>query len=623
MIRSRDVNHTYRAPLDVLQEVFGYENFRGHQEEIIRQLMDGGDAVVLMPTGAGKSLCYQLPSLIREGTGIVISPLISLMQNQVQALSLMGVRAAFLNSSLDPTQMREVERSFLSGELDLLYVAPERLMTERFLALLTQVQIALFAVDEAHCVSQWGHDFRPEYLQLEILHDRFPGVPRIAVTATADDPTRRDIIERLRLERSKIFIAGFDRPNISYRVALKDSSRKQLLEFLRAEQTGNAGIVYCLSRNKVDETAAWLRKEGFDALPYHAGLDARVRTENQRRFLADEEVIIVATVAFGMGIDKPNVRFVAHLDIPKSLEAYYQETGRAGRDGLPAVAWMTYGLGDVVMLRQMLQGSDAAEKQKAIEQRKLNAMLGYAETTECRRRVLLRYFGEEYRNGSGAEKCENCDTCLEPTVTWDGTVMAQKALSCVYRTGQRFGASYLISVLRGEKNERIEKFRHDTLPTFGIGAELTSKEWHSVFRQLCAAGILVTDTAGHGSLMLSDESQSLLKGERSIFFRKDPERKATKSKSVTRRGTKLADKIELSEVDGSKNLFDALRALRLRLAKTQGVPPYVIFHDKTLQEMVRTKPRSLDEFAKLSGVGEAKLQRYGETFLSVLLERTQ
>jgi ATP-dependent DNA helicase RecQ len=455
-----------------LRDTFGYDSFRPGQEDVIGHLLGGGDALVLMPTGGGKSLCYQIPAIVREGTGVVVSPLIALMQDQVAALRQAGVRAAFLNSTLAPQEARAIERELLDGSLDLLYVAPERLMTERHLDLLSRARLALFAIDEAHCVSQWGHDFRPEYLQLSALHERFPQVPRVALTATADPPTRREIVERLALDRARSFIGGFDRPNIRYRIVEKRSSREQLLRFLDAEHPGDAGIVYCLSRRKVDDVARWLGEQGRKALPYHAGLDKSVRQRNQESFLREDGVIVVATIAFGMGIDKPDVRFVAHLDLPKSLEAYYQETGRAGRDGLPANAWMAYGLQDVILLRRMLEASEADDKHKRVERQRLEAMLGFCEITTCRRRTLLGYFADP-----PDEPCGNCDTCLEPVDTWDGTTAAQQALSCVYRTGQRFGVQYLSDVLRGKANERLRRFGHDRLPTFGVGVDLDRGRW--------------------------------------------------------------------------------------------------------------------------------------------------
>jgi ATP-dependent DNA helicase RecQ len=593
-----------------LAETFGFSSFRPGQEAIVRHLLDGGDALVLMPTGGGKSLCYQLPALVRPGTGVVVSPLIALMHDQVAALRQAGVRAAALNSTLEPAEARRVERCLVDGGLDLLYVAPERLLTERMLDLLDRSRIALFAIDEAHCVSQWGHDFRPEYLQLSALHERWPDVPRIALTATADAPTRRDIVARLGLSRARRFVHGFDRPNIRYRVTEKRAARDQLLRFLETEHRGEAGIVYCLSRRKVDETAAWLVERGWPAVPYHAGLPKPTRQANQERFLNDEGVVVVATIAFGMGIDKPNVRFVAHLDLPKSLEAYYQETGRAGRDGLPADAWMVYGLGDVILLRRMLEESEADDEHKRIERQKLEAMLGYCEVASCRRRTLLAYFGDRLE-----QACGNCDTCLEPVETWDGTEAARKALSCAYRTGQRFGVNYLVDVLRGKEDERITRFGHDRLAVFGVGEELPGPAWRSVFRQLVARGLLTVDHEGHGSLRLTEASRPVLRGDESVMLRKDPERKRTRP----RRG---AEKLEVDgiEVDKSSPLFEALRRRRKELADEQGVPPYVIFHDSTLLQMVAFTPVTREDFSRLAGVGAAKLERYAEAFLEVIRE---
>ncbi len=526
------------TPLSILNRVFGFDGFRGAQAEIIDLVVEGGDALVLMPTGGGKSLCYQIPALLRPGTAIVVSPLIALMQDQVDALTQLGVRAAFLNSSLTPDRARAVEQSLHAGALDLLYVAPERLLTERFEDLLDRIPVALFAIDEAHCVSQWGHDFRPEYIQLDRLHTRWPQVPRIALTATADTPTRNEIVTRLSLGQARQFVSSFDRPNIRYRIVEKANPRQQLLAFLRREHPEDAGIVYCLSRRRVDETAAFLQGQGFSALPYHAGLPADTRREHQARFLREEGVIMVATIAFGMGIDKPDVRFVAHLDLPKSLEAYYQETGRGGRDGLPADAWMTYGIGDVVMLRRIIEDSEADEHFKRIELHKLDGMLGYCETTECRRQVMLNYFGEIL-----PAPCGNCDTCQEPVETWDGTRAAQMALSCIYRTGQRFGSAYLVDVLLGKELERIRRFGHDRVSTFGIGKEIDGRpmsadQWRSVYRQLVAAGLIAVDMEGHGALRLTEQSRPLLRGERAIRLRRDPDRKgATASRpSPLRRG---------------------------------------------------------------------------------------
>ncbi|MBI4412174.1 MAG: DNA helicase RecQ [Deltaproteobacteria bacterium] len=599
----------------VLRSVFGFNSFRGEQEKIVDHLIQGGDALVLMPTGSGKSLCYQIPALIRPGTAIVVSPLIALMQNQVSALKQMGVKAAFLNSTLHYSAVQEVENGLRSGALDLLYVAPERLMMPNFLSLLSPAWIALFAIDEAHCVSQWGHDFRPEYLQLAVLHERFPQIPRIALTATADDTTRKEIIEKLNLHEAKIFSASFDRPNIRYQIALKQNTKKQLFDFLAAEHPGDSGIVYCLSRKKTEAVAEWLCGRGLKALPYHAGMDAQVRHRNQDRFLKEEEIIIVATVAFGMGIDKPNVRFVAHLDLPKSIEAYYQETGRAGRDGLPANAWMAYGLGDVVTLRQMLGQSDADEKHKRIELHKLNAMLGFCETTQCRRQVLLKYFGEHL-----PRPCGNCDTCQNRIESWDGTIAAQKALSCVYRTGQKFGAGHLVDVLMGNATEKVQNFRHDGLSTYGIGKELTEGEWHSVFRQLTAGGYLVVDMDGYGGLRLGAESKPVLKGEKTIQFRRDP-RPAKKKKELSPPPHRTAMRQAAYDNPADHQLWERLRACRLELAQKQGVPPYVVFHDSTLREMVAVKPSNIEDFLNLPGVGARKQERYGEIFLEVIRGR--
>ena len=600
-------------PLHLLRSVFGYEHFRAPQEEVIATLMAGGDALVLMPTGGGKSLCFQIPSIARAGTGIVVSPLIALMQDQVATLKQVGVRAAFLNSTLDATSARNIEQQLLRGELDLLYIAPERLMLERTLDLLARSTLALFAIDEAHCVSQWGHDFRPEYIQLSVLQQRFPGIPRIALTATADEPTRREIIARLGLDQGRVFISGFDRPNIRYRIhqsTAGGSAREQLLGFIRTEHATDAGIVYCLSRKRVDEVAAWLAAQGLDALPYHAGLSAEVRSLHQSRFLNEEGVIIVATIAFGMGIDKPNVRFVAHLNLPKSVEAYYQETGRAGRDGLPADAWMIYGLQDVITLRQMLESSDSDDAHKRVERHKLDAMLGLCELTTCRRQALLAYF-----NDALDQPCGNCDTCLEPPQTWDGSVPAQKALSCVHRTGQRFGVNYLVDVLLGKEDERIRRFGHDQLSTFGIGKEHTQQEWRSLFRQLIARGLLAVDLEGHGGLRLTDACRAVLRGEQTLLLRRDPSpAKSGRSKAKA----KGAAGTSTFEHAADNQLWEALRNRRRELAAEQGVPPYVVFHDATLTEMVRCRPLSLSEFAAISGVGERKLQAYGEDFLDVI-----
>ena len=594
----------------MLETVFGYPTFRGRQEEIIRHVVAGGDALVLMPTGGGKSLCYQIPAIVREGAGIVVSPLIALMQDQVEALHEAGVAATFINSALPIAVARERERDLLAGRWDLVYVSPERLLTPAFLELLERAPLALFAVDEAHCVSQWGHDFRPEYRGLDVLARRFPGVPRIALTATADEPTRREILEHLALPRAGLFVAGFDRPNIRYQVAPKTSAPRQLLAFLRGRHDGEAGIVYCLTRAKVEEIAERLVADGVRAVPYHAGLDRRTRERNQRRFQEEDGVVVVATIAFGMGIDKPDVRFVAHLDLPKSLESYYQETGRAGRDGLPADAWMCYGLADAVRIRQLVERSDAPEERKRLEQRKLSTLLGYCESAECRRAILLRYFGEAHPGG-----CGNCDTCLEPVATWDGTVPAQKALSNVYRTGQRFGAAYLTSVLLGEEDERVRRNGHARLSTFGIGGELDRGAWVSVHRQLVAAGLLEVE-AEHGGLRLAADAWPLLRGERSLRLRHDVARRAPRAERAPRRG-RAVDAMLSGAPD--RELFEALRRRRLELARERGVPPYVIFHDRTLLEMVERRPRSAAAMAQVPGVGERKLEEYGEAFLAVIL----
>ncbi|MDJ0942313.1 MAG: DNA helicase RecQ [Kiloniellales bacterium] len=602
-----------RDPREVLSEVFGFEAFRGQQGDVVEHVVAGGDALVLMPTGGGKSLCYQIPALCRSGTGVVISPLIALMQDQVEALRQLGVQAAALNSSLGYHAANEVERALAAGALDLIYVAPERLLTDGFLGLLDRCEIALFAIDEAHCVSQWGHDFRPEYRQLTLLRERFPEVPRLALTATADGPTRRDILTQLELTGGRVFAASFDRPNIRYRVQPKAGPRRQLKAFLEAEHRGDSGIVYCLSRAKVEETAQWLSAEGFTALPYHAGLDKAVRAANQERFLKEEAVVMVATIAFGMGIDKPDVRFVAHLDLPKSLEAYYQETGRAGRDGLASDAWMTYGLEDVVKLRQFSEGSTAPDEQKRVERQKLDALLGYCETVRCRRQVLLDYFGETL-----AAPCGNCDTCLEPVASFDGTEAAQKALSCIYRTGQIFGAGHLIDVLLGGDTERIRKFRHQALSTYGIGGDFSREEWRSIFRQLVALGLAAVDVEGHGGLRLTAEARPVLRGERRIELRRDP---------VTLRGrarpaaaAKARGPVDFED-PAAEALFQDLRQLRLALAKSQGVPPYVIFHDSTLAELARLRPSRLEQLHGITGIGQAKLERYGAAFLEVINTR--
>ncbi len=588
--------------LSILQETFGYSAFREPQAEVIEALINGDDALLLMSTGGGKSLCYQIPAIIRPGCGIVISPLIALMQDQVAALRLLGIRANFLNSTLNSEEVYAIESSLRNDELDLLYIAPERLNQSRTLDLLRTVSISLFAIDEAHCVSQWGHDFRADYLELNQLQKIFPSVPRIALTATADARTRAEIIDNLGLKNALQFVVGFDRPNIQYRISLKTNPRNQLLQFLKTEHSSDTGIVYCLSRKKTEDTAEWLSNQGFKALAYHAGLPPEVRAERQRRFLTEEGTIVVATIAFGMGIDKPDVRFVAHLDLPKTIEAYYQETGRAGRDGLPANAWMVYGLQDVTKLRQMLGQSQGTEQYKRVEQIKLNAMLGFCEISTCRRHALLAYFDE-----ASNEQCGNCDTCLVPVETWEGTEAAQKALSVIYRTDQHFGVSHLVDVLLGKETDKIFQFNHHHLPVFGIGTELDSKEWQSVFRQLIAAGHVIADADRFGSLVLTEKCRPLLRGQESIRFRKDPVQKT--AKRLTK--TPLPEDIDIA-------LWEALRAYRRNLAEEQGVPPYVIFHDSTLQAMAELMPSTLEAFGGLPGVGIRKLDKYGEGFINVI-----
>ncbi|MEX2673470.1 MAG: DNA helicase RecQ [Phycisphaeraceae bacterium] len=599
------VAHPESKSLEILRRVFGYDAFRPLQQQVIDRVAAGRNALVLMPTGGGKSLCYQVPALIHEGVGIVVSPLIALMHDQVRALRQLGVEAAYINSSLSMADARDAEQAMVDGRLKLVYVAPERLVTPRFLDLLSRTNVALFAIDEAHCVSQWGHDFRPEYQQLAFLADRFPDVPRIALTATADQRTRLDILDNLGLARDDLFIGGFDRPNIRYTVVAKNNGRKQLLDFIKREHYGDSGIVYCMSRNGVERTAEYLADAGLNAMPYHAGLDASVRNETQRRFLHEEGLVIVATIAFGMGIDKPDVRFVAHLDVPRSIEAYYQETGRAGRDGLPADAWMTYGYADAIKLRQLMQRSEANEQQKRLEHLKLNDLLGYCETTRCRRQVLLAYFGDDH------EPCNNCDTCLHPVESFDGTVAAQKALSCVYRTGQVYGAGYLADVLLGTSDDRIERQGHDQLSTFGIGTEFKRPQWLSVFRQLVAAGHLAVDL-DHGSLRLTQEAAPVLKGDEKVNFRKDPKpAKSQRTGSSDKAKTQLTDPQHLE-------LFDALREKRRSLAREHDLPPYMIFHDATLIEMARHRPTTEEMLANINGVGRRKLEKFGPAFLEVL-----
>jgi ATP-dependent DNA helicase RecQ len=597
------------SPLSVLKKTYGYPAFRGDQEEIIRHVTAGGNAFVLMPTGGGKSLCYQIPSLCRDGVGIVVSPLIALMQDQVEALRQLGLRAGALNSAMPGEEQERVRSGMLSGEMDLVYVAPERLLTEGFMALLDRVRVALFAVDEAHCLSQWGHDFRPEYAKLSVLAEKFPLIPRIALTATADAPTRRDIVERLRLGEGRTFIAGFDRPNIRYAISEGAGTRQQLLTFLRNGRQRQSGIVYCLSRSKVEETAAWLKGEGFHALAYHAGMAAGERSSNLSRFLKEDAVVMVATVAFGMGIDKPDVRFVAHLNIPANIEAYYQETGRAGRDGLPSDAWMAYGMADATMRRNFIEQSGAPDRQKRIEHQKLNALLGLCETTRCRRQVLLEYFGDS------CAPCGNCDTCTSTPESFDGTVAAQKALSCVYRTGQRFGAGYCVDVLLGKTDERIGRFGHDKLGVFGVGTEFNKTEWLGIFRQLVAQDLLQADIEGHGGLCISERGRKFLKDKEPLRLRK----RQTPAKSWLKQGAGAKDSAMFESME-EKELFERLKAKRRTLAQEQNLPPYVIFHDRTLAEMARRRPASLREMAEIPGVGESKIARYGAAFLRLVVE---
>jgi ATP-dependent DNA helicase RecQ len=596
------------TPLHILNHTFGYPAFRGSQQAIIEELVAGRHALVLMPTGGGKSLCYQIPALARQGVGVVISPLIALMQDQVDALTQLGIRAGFLNSSLDFDKQRDIENQLRRNELDLLYIAPERLKQPYCLQLLQRIDIALFAIDEAHCVSQWGHDFRADYLLLNVLHEQFPNVPRIALTATADERTRQEIIKRLQLEDAQHFVSGFDRPNIQYRIAQKTHARSQLVQFLRDEHKGDAGIVYCLSRKRVDETAAFLSTQGFNALPYHAGLAADMRQHNQQRFLREDGIVMVATIAFGMGIDKPDVRFVAHIDLPKSLEAYYQETGRAGRDGAPSTAWMIYGLQDVIQLRQMLDGSEGTEDHKRIERHRLDAMLGLCEITSCRRQALLHYFGE-----TPPERCGNCDTCLTPAITWDGTLAAQQALSCVFRTGQRFGVAHLIDVLRGKSTDKIREHQHDSVTTFGIGTALDDNQWRSVYRQLVARGFLGVDVAGFGGLHLNEKSRPLLRGELTLALRKEV-KETRESRERFRKSS--ATKYAIRDCD--KALWEALRQCRRELAEEHSIAPYMVFGDATLMGILEARPSRKVDLLDISGIGETKLERFGTEFFEVL-----
>lgn len=598
-------------PQQILQKIFGYKNFRGQQEEVINHIISGKNALVLMPTGGGKSFCYQIPALCLDGVAVVISPLIALMQDQVLALKDCGVKAEAINSSMSYEQIQEVKNALQNQELKLLYVSPERLLMPEFLEFLSNLKISLFAIDEAHCVSQWGHDFRPVYTQLTILQKIFPDVVRLALTATADVPTRKDIIEKLGLKNAKTFITSFDRPNIHYTICARNNGKKQLLEFIKTKYPQDSGIVYCLSRNKTEEIAAWLKEEGFNAFAYHGAMSAKDRQKSQEKFIYQENVIMVATIAFGMGIDKPDVRFVAHLNIPKNIEAYYQETGRAGRDGLVADAWMCYGMQDVVMQRNFIEESSTDTNQKRIEIQKLNSLLGLCESSSCRRQILLKYFGEEE-----SKPCGNCDICQNPPQTFDGTIAAQKAISCAYRTGQIFGVGYLVDVLLGVEDQRIKNFNHNQISVFGIGTEFSKVEWQNIFRQLVAMNLLSVDITGHGGIKITKDGQEFLRNKEQIIqLRKHQKIVKIKDKIKT-----TSNKIIL-ELEGEKEniIFAKLKAKRLEISKANNLPPYVIFHDKTLIEMVKLRPQNFDEMLKVSGVGQQKIDKYGKDFLSIIL----
>lgn len=597
-----------KNPLSILKQIYGYDQFRGEQEEIINYLIEGGSSFVLMPTGSGKSLCYQIPSLCREGVGVIVSPLIALMQDQITALAQLGISARAINSSMSDRAVFEVKQKLESNNLDLLYVAPERLVMPEFVELLERVKIALFAIDEAHCVSQWGHDFRPDYTALSFLAERFEGVPRIALTATADRATRKDIIERLKLENGRTFIGGFDRPNIHYSILERNNPKKQVYDFIKNYHLEDSGIIYCISRKKVEDMAEWLQGKDINALPYHAGLPAEVRSENQDRFLREDKIIIVATIAFGMGIDKPDVRFVAHMNIPKSIEAYYQETGRAGRDGLPSNAYMIYGMDDAVMQRNWIENSEAPELQKRIENQKLNALLGLCEAAICRRQVLLEYFDDT------GEPCGNCDTCDTKPQTFDGTTPAQMALSAVYRTGQRFGMVYVVDVLLGKEDDRIIQFGHDQQSTFGIGKELSRAEWQNIFRQLVSRNLLMVDVQEHNGIKITEKGFAFLKQKESIDFRKVTISKKTKADKPSRR------KKPALEDEDDQELFEKLKDARQLMAKKRRVPAYVIFHDKTLIELADKRPQSFEEMLEINGIGESKLKKFGQTLLDVILK---
>ena len=597
--------------LSLLRNTFGYSEFRGQQADIVSQAIDGKDVLVLMPTGGGKSLCYQIPALVRKGVGVVISPLIALMQDQVDALAQVGVNACFLNSTLSALQVSDIESQLISGNIDILYIAPERLIQSRTLALLSQLTISLFAIDEAHCVSQWGHDFRSDYLQLSMLAQKFPQVPRMALTATADARTKQEIITRLQLENAQKYVSGFDRPNIQYRITHKDNVKKQLVNFIKQSHAKDSGIVYCLSRKRVESFALYLSQQGFTALPYHAGLSSELRALHQQRFLREDNVIIVATIAFGMGIDKPDVRFVAHIDLPKSIEAYYQETGRAGRDGLPSTAWMIYGLQDVVFLKQMMQESQGNEQFKQAERSKLDAMLGLCEVTSCRRKVLLNYFNEQAN-----DHCGNCDNCLTPVETWDASTAAQKALSTVYRSEQRFGVVHLIDILLGASNQKIKQFSHQKLSTYGIGKELDANAWRSVFRQLVVRGFLSVDADNYGAVKLTESCRPLLNGQQALQLRRDVAESIASGSSGNQRAKK--QKIAIEEVD--MPLWLKLKACRKRLADEHNVPAFVVFSDATLQEMLINQPCNQAQMLAISGIGITKFERFGDAFLAILTE---
>ena len=591
---------------DLLKKIYGYDSFRGDQEAIISHLIAGGNAFVLMPTGGGKSLCYQIPALCRNGVGIIVSPLIALMHDQVSALRELGVRAGMINSSMHYLEIEETMAYVRNQEIKMLYVSPESLLSEEFLEFLSGIHISLFAIDEAHCVSQWGHDFRPDYVRLSLLSEKFPHVPRIALTATADAPTRRDIVEKLALQTGRTFVAGFDRPNIHYTITQGLQSRQQLLRFIKERHKDESGIVYCISRKKVEETAKWLEEQGLKSLPYHAGMDTYKRALHQDKFLKEENVIMVATIAFGMGIDKPDVRFVVHMNIPKNIEAYYQETGRAGRDGFPAEALMFYDIKDLMMLRSFIDTSEAPEVQKRIEHHKLNALIGLCEANRCRRQIILEYFGDQ------GEPCYNCDTCNSPAESFDATIAAQKALSCVHRTGERFGIVYLIDVLQGKENERIKNFHHDQISTFGIGLEYSRDEWRNIFSQLISSNLLGVDVMGHGGLSITKQGREFLRNKEKLMLK----RYIKLEKTIKKKETHIISTTE------EEKIFERLKSLRLELSKAQNIPPYIIFHDKTLIQMARDKPKTKNDLLKINGINEAKSQKYGDSFLEELWDNT-